>query len=101
MKDQDPYAMFFTGVFNGHSQLLRQGGGSTAEGNSIEDLATLLGLTQLINEPTNFERNKKSSCIVLVLTNQPNLVLESGTLLSTPNNNSLPFQIYNASFPSL
>ena len=30
--------MFFTGVFNGHSQLLRQGGGSTAEGNSIEDL---------------------------------------------------------------
>ena len=30
--------MFFTVVFNGHSQLLRQGGGSTAEGNSIEDL---------------------------------------------------------------
>ena len=83
IKDQDPYAMFFTGVFNGHSQLLRQGGGSTAEGNSIEDLATLLGLAQLINEPTNFETNKKPSCIDLVLTDQPNLVLESGTPIVT------------------
>ena len=90
--------MFFTGVFNGHS---RQGGGSTAEGNSIEDLATLLGLTQLINEPTNFETNKKPSCIDLVLTDQPKLYLKVGPLLSPPNNNSLPFQIYNASFTSL
>ena len=82
MKDQDPYAMFFTGVFNGHSQLLRQGG-STAEGNSIEDLATLLGLTELINEPTNFEINKIPSCIYLVFTDQPNIVLESGTPIVT------------------
>ena len=75
--------MFFTGVFNGHSQLLKQGGGSIAEGNPIEDLATLLGLTQLINEPTNFEPNKKLSCIDLVLTDQPNLILESGTHIVT------------------
>ena len=42
--------MFFTGDFNGHSQLWWQGGDSTPEGNSIEDLTTMPGLTQLINE---------------------------------------------------
>ena len=79
IKDEDPYAMFFTGDFNGHSQQWWPGGDSTLEGNSIEDLTTMLGLTQLINEPTNFEPNKNPSCIDLVFTDQPNLVLESGT----------------------
>ena len=39
----------------------------------------MLGLTQLIKEPTNFEANKNPSCVDLVFTDQPNLVLESGT----------------------
>ena len=82
IKDEDPYVMFFTGDFNGHSQLWWQGGDSTPEGNSIEDLTTMLGLTLLINEPTNFESNKNTSCIDLVFTEQPNLVLESGTCTS-------------------
>ena len=58
IKDQDPYAMFFVGDFNGHSQQWWRGGDSTPEGNSIEDMTTMLGSTQLINEPTNFEPNK-------------------------------------------
>ena len=53
IKDQDPYTMFFVGDFNGHPQQWWQGGDSTPEGNSIEDQTTMLGLTQLINEPTN------------------------------------------------
>ena len=53
-------------------------GDSTPECNLIEDLTTMLGLTQLINEPMNFEPNKYPSCIDLVFTDQPNLVLESG-----------------------
>ena len=40
--------MFFTGDFNGHSQLWWQYGDSTTEGNLIEDLTTMPGLTQLI-----------------------------------------------------
>ena len=83
--------MFFTGYFNGHSQLWWQGSDSTPVGISIEDPATTLGLTQLIKEPTNFEPNKNPTCINLVFTDQPNLVLDSGThfigpLLLPPNN---------------
>ena len=44
--------------------------------------APRLGLTQLINEPTHFEPNKNPSCIDNVFTDQPNLVLESGTRTS-------------------
>ena len=33
---------------------------------------------QIINQPTNFEPNKRPSCIDLIFTDQPNLVSESG-----------------------
>ena len=71
--------MFFTGDFNGHSQLWWPWGNSTSEGNSIEELTSVLGLSQLITEPTNFEPNKNPSCIDLIFTDQPNMVIESGT----------------------
>ena len=58
------------------------GGDSTPGGISIEDLTTMLGLTRLIKESTNFEPNKKPSCIDLVFTDQPNIVVESGTRTS-------------------
>ena len=65
--------------FNAHSQLWYPDGDSTLEGNEIENLISSLGLYQLISEPTNFEPNKKPSCIDLIITNQPNLILNSGT----------------------
>ena len=37
-----------------------------------------LGLTQLISEPTNFERHKNPSCVDLIFTDQPNTVIECG-----------------------
>ena len=52
---------------------------TTAEGREIENLLSSLSLSQLISEPTNFEPNKKPSCIDLVIIDQPNLVLDSGT----------------------
>ena len=79
IKSENPYSMFFTGDFNGHSQLWWSGGDSTPEGNKIEELTSSLGLSQLINEPTNFEPNKRPTCIDLIFTDQPNLILESGT----------------------
>ena len=36
-------------------------------------------LSQVISEPTNFDPNKNPSCIDLVITDQPNLILDSGT----------------------
>ena len=54
-------------------------GNTTPEGVVIEDLFTSFGIHQLICEPTNLETNKNPSCIDLVVTDQPNLVLDSGT----------------------
>ena len=79
IKSENPLAMFFTGDFNAHSQMWWSEGNTTPEGVVIEDLFTSLGLHQLICEPTNFEPNKNPSCIDLVVTDQPNLVLDSGT----------------------
>ena len=67
--------MFSIGDFYGHSQLWWQCGDSTPEDNLIEDLTTMLGITELIDEP-----NKYPSCIIF--TDQPHLVLESGTYTS-------------------
>ena len=82
IKNENPYASFFTGDFNGHSQLWWPDGDTTAEGREIENLLSSLSLSQLIFEPTHFEPNKKPSCIDLVITDQPNLVLDSGTRAS-------------------
>ena len=82
IKGKNPYSMLFTRDFNSHTQLWWPGGDSTREGDRIEDLTTFLGLSQLITEPTNFEPHKHPSCIDLIFTDQPNLVLESRTRTS-------------------
>ena len=74
--------MFFTGDFNAHSQLWWPGGGTPHEGTKIDDLFTKLGLSQIISEPTNFEPHKNPSCIDLLVTDQPNIILDSGTRTS-------------------
>ena len=47
------------------------------EGLKIDTITSQLGLQQLINEPTNLIANS-SSCIDLIFTSQPDLVMESG-----------------------
>ena len=79
IKKENPYVCFFTGDFNSKSQLWWPDGDTSPEGTEIENLLTQLGLTQVITEPTNFEPNKNPSCIDLVITDQPNLILDSGT----------------------
>ena len=92
---------FFTGDFNGHSQIWWNKGDTNAEGEAIEDLTSFLGLTQLISEPTNFEPNKNPSCIDLIFTDQPNTVLNSGTKPSLDNycHHQLTFCRMNFSIP--
>ena len=82
IKAENPFATFFTGDFNAHSQLWWPDGITTPEGKEIDDLFTSLGLSQIISEPTNFEPNSNPSCIDLVVTDQPNLILDSGTRAS-------------------
>ena len=76
IKKENPYAVFIAGDFNGHAQLWWPLSDTTPEGSSIEEMASLQGLSQLIKDPTNFEPNKNPSCIDLIFTDQPNLVLE-------------------------
>ena len=85
IKKENPYATFFTGDFNGHSEFWWKDGDTNAEGKEIEELTSLLGLKQFINEPTNFEPNKNSTCIDLVFTDQPNIVMDSGIRPSLDN----------------
>ena len=56
---ENPFAVFFTGDFNAHSEYWWIDGDTTPEG----------------SEPTNFESNKNPSCIDLLITDQPNLIL--------------------------
>ena len=74
---ENPFATFFTGDINAHPQLWWPDGDTTPDGTKIEYLLTSLGLSQVISEPTNFESNKNPSCIDLVITDQPNLILDS------------------------
>ena len=48
------------------------------EGIQIDSVTSTHGLEQLISEPTHILSNS-SSCIDLIFTNQPNLVVDSGT----------------------
>ena len=78
---RQPFATFVTGDFNAHTSF---GGwvATTPEGEKIDNCFSKLGLPQIISEPTNFEPHKKPSCIDLIVTDQPNIILESGTQAS-------------------
>ena len=78
IKDEKPYASFYTGDFNAHSQFWWADGDTNREGILIDDLFTTLNLSQIVNEPTNFTPNSQPSCIDLIVTDQPNIILNSG-----------------------
>ena len=71
--------MLITGDFNGHCEQWWPGGDSNKEGIAKDTLASDIGLSQLIAEPTNFQENAAPSCIDLFFCDQLNLVIESGT----------------------
>ena len=82
IKNENPYAMFFTGDFNAHCQNWYLSGDTNSEGLLIDDLTSSLNLDQLVSVPTHFEENNNPSCIDLIFTDQPNIVMETGVLPS-------------------
>ena len=58
---------------------------TTYEGSKIDAITTLSGLKQLIQEPTHILTDS-SSCIDLIFTSQPHLVMESGVHSSLHQN---------------
>ena len=74
---------FFVGDLNCHSQALYPDGDTNAEGVLLDDRFSDQNLSQLISEPTHLFRDDcKPSCIDLVVTDQPNIVLNSGVRAS-------------------
>ena len=85
IKKEKPYMSFFTGDFNATLKTWYPTGKSKIEVTKIANLLTTLGLHQIIDELMNFETLKKGSCIDLIITDQPNLILDSGTQTSPDN----------------
>ena len=66
-----------TGDFNARSSYWWCKDINTTEGLKLFSLTSLNGFSQLKNEPTNIQANS-SSCIDLILTDQPNLSMNFG-----------------------
>ena len=57
----------------------------TTEGIQVETTTTIYGFQQSVDEPTHIRKNS-SSCIDLIFTNQPNLIVNRGTHTSLHEN---------------
>ena len=75
---KNPFLLVVLGDFNAKVSQWRDKDSIFSEGISIENITSQFGLHQIINEPTHILENS-SSCIDLIFTSQPNLLVESGT----------------------
>ena len=68
--------MLLVGDFNARSRNWSNHDITTTEGARLNSLLTSFSMKQLITEPAHILENT-SSCIDLIFTNQPNIVLDS------------------------
>ena len=80
-----PHVLLVTGDFNVRSSSWWSDDIDTVEGTRLESITSYYGLHQIINEPTHILPSS-ASCIDLIFTNQPNLVIDSGVHLSLHQN---------------
>ena len=74
---------------------------SSSEGNAVNALAKQYGLHQVIKEPTHI-LDSFSTCIDLILTSQPNFIIESGIhpFLHPYCHNQIVYAKFNLQFPA-
>ena len=75
--DSNPFLAIALGDFNAKSNKWSEGDRSTIIGSKIDFLTSQFGLFQIIKEPNHILENS-SSCIDLIFTTRPNMVLEFG-----------------------
>mgnify|MGYP001793298187 CR=1 FL=1 len=80
-----PNLLFIVGDFNARLSNWNSEDPDTHEGIEIDSLTSSYGLTQIISSPTHILPNS-SSCIDLIFTNQPNMVIKSGVYPSLHQN---------------
>ena len=83
--NKNPYLIVILGDFNAKSSNWYKHDTTTYEGSKIDAITSQFGLKQLIQEPTHILTDS-SSCIDLIFTSQPNLVMESGVHSSLHQN---------------
>ena len=77
LAQKSPFRITAIGDFNAKSSNCFNKDKTNFEDDTIENVTSLLGLRQVINEPMHILPNS-SSCIDLIFTSQPNMVLKSG-----------------------
>ena len=77
MHTENPFCVIITGDFNCRSTQWWENDIENNEGKLFEPITADNGLHQLISEPTHLMGDSKS-CIDLIFTDQPNLIIESG-----------------------
>ena len=75
--NKNPFLIVALGDFNVKTTNWYKNDKNSCEGLKIDTITSQFGLQKLINEPTHLTANS-SSCIDLIFTSQPNLVMESG-----------------------
>ena len=76
--NRNPYLTLLPGDYDARNTKWWHHDITTTEGIQLETTTTIYGLQKLINEPTHIHKNS-SSCIDLIFTNQPNLIVNRGT----------------------
>ena len=77
MRDEKPHCIIFTGDFNCRSQQWWPGDIENEEGVALDEFIESNNLTQLIDQPTHII-NESRSCIDLIITDQPNILVDYG-----------------------
>ena len=77
ISNTNPHFILMIGDFNAKSSNWSSNDTTTAEGAQLDYLTLLYGMKQVITEPTHVLENS-SSCIDLIFSNQPNLIMDSG-----------------------
>ena len=79
------FVSIIIGYFNARSNICCPSDKTTYEGKKLESLTSQCGFKQVINDPTHILESR-SSCIDLIFTSQPNLVMNSGVHSSLHSN---------------
>ena len=75
--NRNPFVSIIIGDFNARSNNWCSSDKTTYEGKKLESLTSQCGFKQVISDPTHILESS-SSCIDLIFTSQPNLVMNSG-----------------------
>ena len=100
LKNKRPHYMILTGDFNCKSDSWWVEDEVTTEGTKLSKLCESYCLNQLIEEPTHILGNSLS-CIELIITDQPNLFVDSGeySSLYAKSHHQIVFGVVNSSVP--